>query len=1168
MPAPVEEISVRLLNADPTNDPEGRRIVLQNAALIERLRDQLPNWISRRIVSHAGGPGLAHWPIAIIRIRDLAVEAQVAPGPRGALSMRETPPSTNTIACAWRVLFDSEKQLPQLALSLASCDHSGFRQPPAVADSIVDKIQLEISKQWQEVEILKGLREFELLDDKSLELRLEARVKNIKDRFRKDDNYRVPRFPSGIIPPPGQDETLFDIENSSVSTIAPEVRVLYHRLRTLVSPSIKTDSDSLPDLSEGASATWSGRLSLFRRPTPFYNGFSLYRIRRTWPVVNGIEPNKDGYVVASEFLNNEVTAEATALAWPFAILDGTSRPIHFFNSQARGDLQITRNTVVQYLKFFCEFVHGDAGAFYLLEAADDLKWRKDAAVGQAKRDLLLLKIQVPVHAPTWKGGAQDDIETFHCVATVNYGEGIFWAFFDVNSSGFVEMTDDFPLVEELPIEPHQWAKENRLFAALPSADMPSVELPSSDISSAITPSPASKSSTERPIVHPSGWVRPRPIELTGEDFAKWLSGVEVVVLADREIPDRVEIKGPLKITGHLSISRSRLEKFDFLDDVDLSNCKFVSKLEIIDCRFRGGLRLNEASVSGSLIFQEVTFESSSSRCSLDRARIGGALVFDGLSRTGDQRDLAITLTGAEISNHVSFKLEGSGFEPLEPIAYSSVGAFYIGAQQAIVGAEFKFVGPNIQTISSLDLSGIRLGGSLLLGGETGGLRVVNGINMNNAQIEGNVILKVVEVQWGGFNMMNIRVSGNVELRAGRVPGRPYKISGGFNAANANIVGNVLISGVDISGPLSFTKATIGGSFSLAAEENFRRAPILEGSLHCSDLRVLSWVWLRGVTIKGNVDFNGAALSGGLYLEPSGAHRVTIIGDLLLSRVRERPWFVAKGVSISGDLRILACDMRVVQIGPSSISEEGEFRILLPRVGRFLLGSTHVHGWCSVAFLQVDGTISSSGIQGLAIVDSTIQGELSVWSPTAFADLEQQQDMPVGSPRNPFEFSAAIIGPVSITNSSINGRLNLSFLKASGPLRLTSTQVKGDVLFCSTMSASALGASEESIVPPRRASVCGAELRHLRGDGDLDLTGLSVFQEDPPYAEQWPFGRPGAIDARYLKILGEVRTFTKLDNREESVDIPCDFDLRHAAAGSLEITEHGIGSLIINQAKDR
>jgi len=122
-------------------------------------------------------------------------------------------------------------------------------------------------------------------------------------------------------------------------------------------------------------------------------------------------------------------------------LNGTSPAIHEVNEIA--PLQLTPEHVLEYLRFFCFFVRGEEGPFFLLERADHpiLTSQPDEETEQ-----LLFRLASPA---TCQG--QDVDGNFLCSAIVFYGNALFEAHFSVHNAGMVEMLDDDPIETGLTV---------------------------------------------------------------------------------------------------------------------------------------------------------------------------------------------------------------------------------------------------------------------------------------------------------------------------------------------------------------------------------------------------------------------------------------------------------------------------------------------------------------------------------------------------------------------------------------------------------------------------------------------------------------------------------------------------------------------------------------------
>ncbi|MEM7672941.1 MAG: hypothetical protein AAF212_06335 [Verrucomicrobiota bacterium] len=117
-------------------------------------------------------------------------------------------------------------------------------------------------------------------------------------------------------------------------------------------------------------------------------------------------------------------------------LDGTSPPIHNLNKELPP--QITSDTALDYLRFFCLFVNGEEGPFYVFESMED------PLLPDGIEDEAIKKLVRPAELIT------ESAEGYVCEAAVWYSNAIFFAHFVVQLDGRVEMKEDEPLLADLP----------------------------------------------------------------------------------------------------------------------------------------------------------------------------------------------------------------------------------------------------------------------------------------------------------------------------------------------------------------------------------------------------------------------------------------------------------------------------------------------------------------------------------------------------------------------------------------------------------------------------------------------------------------------------------------------------------------------------------------------
>lgn len=122
-------------------------------------------------------------------------------------------------------------------------------------------------------------------------------------------------------------------------------------------------------------------------------------------------------------------------------LDGTSIVIHDFNRLTH--LELTADTVVDYLRFFCAFVHGEYGPFMLIEH-DNQPCLPTGMDRLSRRILSQTARPVTCDGLTAEG-------FFTCSGAMFYSNVLFLVTFNVHPDGAVDMIDDDPVAADLPV---------------------------------------------------------------------------------------------------------------------------------------------------------------------------------------------------------------------------------------------------------------------------------------------------------------------------------------------------------------------------------------------------------------------------------------------------------------------------------------------------------------------------------------------------------------------------------------------------------------------------------------------------------------------------------------------------------------------------------------------
>ncbi|MBK7362354.1 MAG: hypothetical protein IPJ01_08650 [Micavibrio sp.] len=160
------------------------------------------------------------------------------------------------------------------------------------------------------------------------------------------------------------------------------------------------------------------------RMLPFYDSVALIRVR---------DPN---------WVNRRLNIYYLTDQGNLFRLNGTSPPIHEVNAKA--PIKVNEKNVLDYLRFFCFFVRGEEGPFYIAESMDDSNMPTDMD------DTTRSVIEGTVRGATFAGGNEQG--HFLCDAVVFYSNALFIANFAVQPTGMIEMMDDEPIAADLPVK--------------------------------------------------------------------------------------------------------------------------------------------------------------------------------------------------------------------------------------------------------------------------------------------------------------------------------------------------------------------------------------------------------------------------------------------------------------------------------------------------------------------------------------------------------------------------------------------------------------------------------------------------------------------------------------------------------------------------------------------
>lgn len=159
------------------------------------------------------------------------------------------------------------------------------------------------------------------------------------------------------------------------------------------------------------------------RMLPFYDSVALIRVR---------DPNWANRKLCIYYLTDQGNLFR---------LNGTSPPIHEVNAKA--PIRVTEANVLEYLRFFCFFVRGEEGPFYVAESMEDPNM--PVQMDDTTRSV----IEGTIRPASFEG--MNDQGHYLCDAVVFYSNALFIANFAVQPTGMIEMLDDEPIAADLPV---------------------------------------------------------------------------------------------------------------------------------------------------------------------------------------------------------------------------------------------------------------------------------------------------------------------------------------------------------------------------------------------------------------------------------------------------------------------------------------------------------------------------------------------------------------------------------------------------------------------------------------------------------------------------------------------------------------------------------------------
>ncbi|MCB1558146.1 MAG: hypothetical protein KDJ50_04415 [Alphaproteobacteria bacterium] len=124
------------------------------------------------------------------------------------------------------------------------------------------------------------------------------------------------------------------------------------------------------------------------------------------------------------------------------VLDFTNTPIYTLNGKL--PIQLTRENVKDYVRFFFTFVRGRHGRFIIVETVDDISWREEPPPAACKSISKLIK-DIAFHSKDTEDGS------YFMQAQMMFRDSLFQADVSVKKDGLVQLSNEALLIEDMPV---------------------------------------------------------------------------------------------------------------------------------------------------------------------------------------------------------------------------------------------------------------------------------------------------------------------------------------------------------------------------------------------------------------------------------------------------------------------------------------------------------------------------------------------------------------------------------------------------------------------------------------------------------------------------------------------------------------------------------------------
>jgi len=435
----------------------------------------------------------------------------------------------------------------------------------------------------------------------------------------------------------------------------------------------------------------------------------------------------------------------------------------------------------------------------------------------------------------------------------------------------------------------------------------------------------------------------------------------------------IEAEGTVDLTraevrGHVNLSSLPTRRTCFADDLIMNAASIGGDLRLEGILLKGALEAEASRVKGKL-----------SACPLraDPERQEGAVLQ--VAEIGGRVHLACARVTGEVGFTAAKIGKGLNFQAAE-IRGGLFCRILLGHQPHVGG---DLAGPAARILTTLDLSGARIGGEVFMEGAT---------------IQGTVFL---ENGWTSCEgAPPLPDGGRPHETAPRMPdlrthiGGPLKmahitVTGSIRAVDVQVDGDAVLADATVTGAVSFSQSVVVGDLTVDAAKITRgfycrsidgRVPHVHGSITGTAAQIGSGVFLSGARVGRDVIFAAARVEGPVKMEartistikrapdvpaesldPPGPHaavsgnvdfgHATVAGALKLAQL-ESATISLEGATVTGYLDL--GDARVGEL-PATISEDD------PNAGFQVAGAQERAGALNATGLRLLGYAHFSGI---------------------------------------------------------------------------------------------------------------------------------------------------------------------------------------------------------------